>query len=322
VELIKRPVVQLIKESASEFAKRLPSGSDATKWTMQLATAVQKNPELLACDPGSLLLAAYEAAELGVSLSPSLQLGYLIPYKGKAQFQISWRGLVQKAYQTGCVKTLFAEVVHANDKFERQYAPKRNLFHAPANGDRGEEIGAYALVEFSNGVVDWEFCDKKLIERHRKHSKQPDSLMWREFHEEAWKKTAIRILAKRLPMSNPGMETLAEVIEHDAQAEMEPEPAGRLEFEGVSFVPGSKPREIVSPRDPDGSTEVFYQVSDETTTVWGRTILLKEVFPKLGAKWDSDARVWRMPAVRTHELTEACDKMLIHATEVGSEGIS
>ena len=104
MELIKRPVVQLIKESASEFAKRLPGTTDATKWTMQLATVVQKNPDLLGCDPGSLLLAAYEAAELGVSLCPSLQLGYFIPYKGKVQFQISWRGLVQRAYESGCVR--------------------------------------------------------------------------------------------------------------------------------------------------------------------------------------------------------------------------
>ena len=80
------------------------------------------------------------------------------------------------------------------------------------------------------------------------------------------------------------MEALAEVIESDARAEMELEPAGRLEFEDVSFVPGSKPREIVAPSDPDGSVEVFYQVGKETTTVSGRTILLKDVFPEAGCE--------------------------------------
>jgi recombination protein RecT len=320
VELIKRPVVQLIKESAPEFAKRLPATADPTKWTMQLATLVQKNTDLLNCDPGSLLLAAYEAAELGVSLSPTLHLGYLIPYHGRAQFQISWRGLVQRAYQTGCVRAFYAEVVYERDKFERQYAPKRNIFHAPAEGDRGEEIGAYALVEFKDGSLDWEWADKKLIERHRKHSKQPDSVMWTSFHEEAWKKTAIRILAKRLPISNPGMEALAEVIERDAQAEMEPEPAGRLEFEDVSLLPQTKAREIAPPRDPEGNAAVFYEVGKETTTISGRTILLKDVLPKLGAKWDGDARVWRMPAARTHELVDACEEMEIRAVEANADG--
>ena len=318
MELIKRPVVQLIKESAPEFAKRLPATTDPTKWTMQLATVVQKNPDLLGCDPGSLLLAAYEAAELGVNLSPSLQLGYLVGYKGRVQFQISWRGLVQRAYESGCVRAFNAEVVYSNDRFERQYAPKRNIFHAPAGGDRGEEIGAYAMVEFTNGAIDWEWADKKLIERHRKHSKQPDSMMWTSFWEEAWKKTAIRILAKRLPLSNPGMEALAEVVERDAQAEMEPEPAGRLEFEDMPFVPGSKPREIAPPREPDANAEVFYQVGKETT-VSGRTILLKDTLPKLGGKWDGDARVWRMPAVRTHELVESCQEKGIRAVETTAD---
>jgi recombination protein RecT len=323
IESIKRPVVQLIQDSASEFAKRLPTSMNATRWAMQLATAVQKNPDLLECEPRSLLLAAYEAAELGVSLSPALQLGYLIPYKGKAQFQISWRGLVQKAYESGCVKAFFAEVVYANDKFERQYAPKRNLFHAPADGDRGEAIGAYALVEFKDGTIDWEFCDKALIERHRRHSKQPDSLMWRDFHEEAWRKTAIRILAKRLPLSNPGMEALAEVIERDAQADAEPEPTGKIELEADSVLlstkPPEKPAEIGPAAQEKGNTKVFFEVGKEHTVVSGHTLHIKDDLPKLGGKWDSDARVWRMPAARTDELVAVCQEKQIHAVEVAAE---
>jgi recombination protein RecT len=334
-ELAKRPLVQLIQDSAAEFAKRLPATVDATRWAMQLATAVQRNADLLECDPRSLLLAAYEAAELGVSLSPTLQLGYLIPYKGKVQFHISWRGLVQKAYESGCVKAFFAEVVYANDKFERQYAPKRNLFHAPADGDRGEPIGSYALVEFLSGAIDWEYCDKALIERHRKHSKQPDSLMWTQFHEEAWRKTPTRILAKRLPLTNPGMEALAEAVARDKETEIEPEerPMGRLEFEEVAPVSAEKPanfedmraipekkaREIGSQRQPEAVTEMFFEVGTETTTVSGKTVHLRDELPRIGAKWDGNARVWRMPAARTDELVKACEGKQIRAVEVGAE---
>jgi recombination protein RecT len=323
MEIVKRPVIQLIKESVPEFAKRLPVTIDATKWVMQLATVVQKNPDLLGCDQNSLFLAAYEAAELGVRLSPALQLGYILAYGGKAQFQISWRGLVQRAYETGCVRSFFGEIVYEHDKFERQYAPKRNLFHAPGDGDRGEMIGAYALVEFKDGSIDWEYVDRKLIERHRKHSRQPDSLMWSKFQEEAWKKTAIRILAKRLPLTNPGMEALAEVIARDAQAEMEPEPAGRLELDAESPILAApnpmlleKPRQIESIRDSEGIAEVFFDVGEETTTITGRTMPIKDVLPKLGGKWDKDARVWRIPAARTHELVAACEEKQICAEEV------
>jgi recombination protein RecT len=320
--LSKMPVVQLIKDSASEFAKRLPSTIDATRWVMQLATAIHKNPDLLECEPRSLLLAAYEAADLGVSLSPALQLGYLIPYKGRAQFQISWRGLVQRAYLTGCIKAFFAEVVFANDQFERQYAPKRNLFHAPAEGDRGEAIGAYALVEFKDGTIDWEFCDRALINRHRRHSRQPDSLMWRDFHEEAWRKTAIRILAKRLPLSSPGMEALAEVIERDAQADAEPEPSGKLELEPESVLLSSTPAERAPQIAPGArqkdNTKVFFEVGEKLTVVSGQTLHIKDDLPKLGAKWDSEARVWHMPAARTDELVAVCQARQVCAVEVGA----
>jgi recombination protein RecT len=324
VALTKVPVAQFIKNSASEFAKRLPPTIDATRWVMQLATAIQKNPDLLECDPRSLLLAAYEAAELGFSLSPTLQLGYLIPYKGRAQFQISYRGYIQKAYETGCVKSFFAEVVYANDKFDRQFAPKRNLFHAPADDDRGEAIGAYALVEFKDGTIDWEYCDKALIERHRKHSKMPDSLMWREFWEEAWKKTAIRLLAKRLPHSNPGMEALAEVIERDAQADAGLEPGGKIELEPDSVLLSPKPTGKVSQIAPEtrqgDNTQVYFEVGEKLTVVSGHTLHIKDDLPKLGAKWDSDARVWRMAAARTDELLAVCQEKQIPAVEIGAKG--
>lgn len=47
--------------------------------------------------------------------------------------------------------------------------------------------------------------------------------------------------------------------------------------------------------------------------------MLKDVLPKLGAKWDSDARVWRMPAARSYELVAACKEKGIHAVEVGAD---
>jgi hypothetical protein len=95
------------------------------------------------------------------------------------------------------------------------------------------------------------------------------------------------------------METLAEVIERDARSEMEPEPSGRLELEAES--PLSTPQfaeravEIASGCEPGGNTEVFFQVGERTTTVGGRTILLKDILPKIGRRWDGDARVWKGP---------------------------
>src|SRR5262249_35417470 len=139
---------------------------------------------------------------------------------------------------------------------------------------------------------------------------------WTKFHEEGWRKTPIRILAKRLPLSNPGMEALAEVVERDAETEAEIQPAGRLELEAESFVPGLKLNDD-SPTPGEVNPCVFYEVGNESTIVSGRTMAIKDVLPKLGGKWDGDARVWRMPAARTHELVTVCEEKQIPIAEVG-----
>src|SRR5665213_957681 len=163
--IVKRPVLELIQASKAQFEGRLPEGMTAERFMFGLATAVQKTAALASCDPKTVILAAYEAAELGINLSPSLQLGYIIPYGNSAQFQISYRGLLQKAYETGCLSSFYAEVVYEHDLFSREYAPKRMLHHmppqAPDRVGRGEPIGAYALVEFKDGHFDWEYLTKE-----------------------------------------------------------------------------------------------------------------------------------------------------------------
>src|SRR5579872_6347279 len=69
------------------------------------------------------------------------------------------------------------------------------------------------------------------IEKHRQHSKQPNSLMWKDFWSEGARKTTVRALSKRLPQTNPAMERLAEIIEKDAQQDADPIIPGMLEVE-------------------------------------------------------------------------------------------
>lgn len=327
--LARRPMIEAIKESAPEFAKRLPAHVDATKWTMQLATVVQKNEELLRCEPASLLLAAYEAAEVGINLSPSLGLGYIIPYGQKANFQIGYRGMIQKAYETQAVRNIFAEVVYEHDKFERQFAPKRNLFHAPADGDRGQKIGAYALVEFADGHIEFEYLTNEQIERHRKHSKQPNSLMWSTFWEEGWRKTPIRVLFKRLPLTNPGLEKLAEVVGTDAERDLEPEAAGRLEIEPDG--PLAQLPKKASPEPPAQDSpvpkavipkfhDILVHIGAKTTTLTGDVRKIVKDLPKCGAKLDKDTGTWTVPSGRAHEVIALCDANKLTWAEVDADG--
>ena len=305
--ITKSPVMEAIQQARPQFEGRLPAGMTVDRFMLGLSTVVQKNPDLLLCDKGSLLLAAYEAAELGINLSPTLQYGYIIPYRVKndkgevikvlAQFQMGYRGMVQKSYETGAFKAFFAEVVYEHDKFSREFAPKRILKHSPADGDRGKPIGAYAMVEIGDNYFDFEYLTEEQIQRHRNCSKAPNSLMWKTFFEEAWRKSAIRVLNKRIPATNPSIEKFAEAVERDALNDLEPEPHGALELEAGSTLHEMKkaPAAIASP------LPVFIQVEKEVTIITGNFRPLESELPKVGAKWDAASRAWTMPAARTHE---------------------
>lgn len=220
------PVLEKIQAGKANLIMRLPKGIDKDRFVLGIMTAIQKSQanskpgqSLADCDPNSVLLAAYDAAEVGCSLSPALQHGWLINYGGQAQFQPSYRFFIQKAYETGEVKTFYAECVYESDKLERQFAPKRNLFHAPGVGERSRKtvIGAYALIEFTDGTIDWEYLTTEQIERHRSHSKQPNSMKWTTFFEEGYRITPIRVIAKRLPLKNRNLEGLVEMINRDTE---------------------------------------------------------------------------------------------------------
>jgi recombination protein RecT len=330
--ITKRPMLDAIVENKAKFAARLPAGFDAEKFTLGVTTAIQKNPDLLLCDPKSVILAAYDAAELGISLSPALALGWLIPYKTQCVFQVSYRGLMQKARETKEVKNFFAEVVYECDKFERQFAPKRNLFHAPGDEDariKGNVIGAYAFIEFIDGTIDWEYLTTEQIERRRKHSKNPNSLMWATFWEEGYRKTPIRVLWKRLPLTNQSMERLAEAIAREADIEAEPEPAGRLEIEPdpitkppkANIPPASYPPEL----HPDAEVvtkpiSVFYHVGKEITLLKGDVKKIVDRLPKIGAKYSKEYGAWAMPAARTYELVELLQQSEVTFAETDADG--
>jgi recombination protein RecT len=218
----KPPVLLAIDRAAKSIVDRLPKDMTPERFMGALATCCQKNPVLMTCNPASVLLAAYEAAELGIDLTPSQQYGYLIPYNGSAQFMLGYRGMIQMAYRTGVVTPggFGAEVVYEHDFFERTFAPKKNLIHVPNKEDRGEAIGAYAFIQYIDGTFDFEYLTAKEIESHRKHSKVRNSLMWTEFWTEAWRKTCIRVIAKRLPMDGEAFEILVRAINREAERDL------------------------------------------------------------------------------------------------------
>lgn len=196
----------LLYKSKTQIAMALPKHLNPDRMLRIAMTSIQQNWRLMECDPKSLVACIIEAAQLGLEPDGVLGHAYLIPYKikgtYKAQLQIGYRGYIDLARRSGQVAALYAHVVHEKDEWEFEYGLEPKLKHIPtAEEDPGLVIAAYAVVRLKDGGYDFEWLWKREIDAVRRQSKAADDGPWVTHYEEMAKKTAIRRLAKRLPLS-------------------------------------------------------------------------------------------------------------------------
>jgi len=199
IELIRS---QLYLPTMQEQLKSaLPPHVTVEKFLRVAMTAIQQNPKLLEMERNSLFAAVVTAAQLG--LLPDAQLGEssLVPFKGKVQLIPGYRGLIKLARQ-GDVGYTEAEVFCKNDR-TTYILGDNSLFESVVNWeDRGPMIGVYALAKWRDGgLVARTVMSRTQVDAIRDHSPNATGPAWSNNYEEMAKKTAVRRLAKYLPLS-------------------------------------------------------------------------------------------------------------------------
>ena len=204
-------------EIAKNYQKNLINYfEDEKKATRFLSTAmayVQRNPKLLECEPLTLINAIIMMAEIQFMPSDVSGEAYIIPYKGKAQLQLGYQGLVTLFYRAG-VRSIAAEIVYKNDKFSYKNGV---IEHEPdVFSDRGEAIGAYVIAETQSGGKIAKVMKKQdIMAIGKKFSKSFNSSMtpWKEENDPElwmWKKTVLKQAAKLIPKNEQIYRYIAE----------------------------------------------------------------------------------------------------------------
>jgi recombination protein RecT len=116
------------------------------------------------------------------------------------------------------------QVVYENDDFEWVLGDNGHIAHSARLGERGAMIGAYAIFRHpTEGILHREVMGADEIDTVKRQSRQPDSLMWKTFTTEAWRKTVARRGFKSVPVS-PNLERLIrrddDLFDFTAQAAM------------------------------------------------------------------------------------------------------
>ena len=197
----------------AEFAAALPAHIPVERFKRVLLTAVQNNPDLVDADRPSLWNAAMRSAQDG--LLPDGRDGAIVIYNTKdkrngrevwikkAQWMPMVFGVLKKIRNSGEVALITARVVYGGDRFRYWIDEEgEHVFYEPADEpDTNTVRRVFAMAKTKDGELYVEPLTPKGIEKIRSVSKSKDRGPWVEWWEEMAKESAIRRLAKRLPMS-------------------------------------------------------------------------------------------------------------------------
>lgn len=162
--------------------------------------AVATNPDLLSCDRQSLFNAVRSCAEIGLEPN-ALGHAYFVPFKGKVQFLIGYRGMIELASRSGI--GVDAHVVREADVFECEHGLEEVLRHKPALVKRGKTIAAYAVARLPNGQKHFQVLTLEDIEHRRSRNRmKADGGPWSTDFDAMARKTAVRALFSLLPSSD------------------------------------------------------------------------------------------------------------------------
>ena len=248
-----------------QFRVSLPSHISPEKFERTVLTAMNNTPDLLNADKRSLFNACSKAAQDG--LLPDGREGALVIFKDKTGKKlVTWMpmvaGLVKKIRQSGEIESIGAKIVYQKEiddgKFEFLISDGREtLRHQPMLwGDRGAKVLVYAYARYKSGYVEYYPIHADDIEKRRKASRSQTG-PWQSWTEEMWLKTAIRGIAKRLPIS-------AEVV-RAVERDVEPTQFEAIKGEAMQSIEAAAAQFGATAEDYDAETGEFTDETNATT---------------------------------------------------------
>jgi recombination protein RecT len=191
-----------IKALEPQFKMALPSHVSVEKFTRTIMTAVQQNQDLVKADRNSLFAACLRSASTG--LLPDGKESALVMFGDKAQFMPMLQGMLKLVRNSGELLSITSQIIYEKDVFKYWVdSDGEHLNHEPQMfSDRGNVIGAYALAKTKDLAVYIEVMTMNEIDAVRNVSRSKNNGPWAgPFKHEMYKKSVLRRLIKRLPVS-------------------------------------------------------------------------------------------------------------------------
>jgi len=183
----------------------------ALRFLSSVVWAIERTPKLKECTTESLINSFMIMAQLEFMPSSISGEAFVLPYEDKktgkliAQFQIGYQGIVTIIYSAGA-KSVVAEIVRKGDKFSIVNGSiKHEIDPFKSKEERGELMGAYAIITTQTGGLVEKFMRKdEILAMGAKFSKSWNSEYspWKEKNDPElwmWRKTVLKQAAKLAP---------------------------------------------------------------------------------------------------------------------------
>ncbi|PWJ80583.1 recombination protein RecT [Pseudaminobacter salicylatoxidans] len=184
-----------------QFIAALPEHIKPERFQRIVLTAVLGDPQLMRADRKSLLEASMRAAQDG--LLPDKREGAFVCFGNVVQWMPMIGGIIKKMHQSGEIAMITAKVVYGGDTFRAWVDDdgEHVAYEQAEHPDYDTIRQVFALAKTKDGSVYVETLTPRDIDKIRSVSRSKDKGPWVQWWEEMAKKSAIRRLAKRLPLS-------------------------------------------------------------------------------------------------------------------------
>lgn len=190
-----------------QFKTALPKHITVDKFNRVLMTAISSTKDLQDADRTSLFASCMKLAQQG--LLPDGKEAAIVTFKDNkrgirvAQAMPMISGILKLVRNSGELAALSPHTVCKNDQFDYWIDETgEHLQHRPClEGERGDITHAYCIAKTKDGAAYIEVMSKDELDKVRASSRTGKYGPWADWYGEMAKKTVIRRLAKRLPMS-------------------------------------------------------------------------------------------------------------------------
>ena len=180
-----------------------PRGVQAGRFARIAETMIKGDRKLEQCELRSVLNAVMICAQTGLEPGP---LGHaaIVPYGGKAQFQVMYRGLIHMMHRSEQIASIQAGVVREKDHFDWDEGSEPFVTFKRAmlpEAERGEKVAVYACIIPRVGKPYVRVMHISEIEAHRDQYAKSKGGPWVTAFDQMAMKTVIKQVGKLAPIS-------------------------------------------------------------------------------------------------------------------------